>query len=509
MLKFRYTLLIALSFFALSVASDSAPAFADEQTSFFEDFTGYSSPLNGNSEWSTSGAGWDVNDGAINVPATDPSGWQTALWQFSSVANFAEEGYFSFDFYADSSDNNESHTNFFHIYGITTGNMAKTNIRFGADSDSNEFKVYLSSSDSNPQSYAEDEWHTLKCYYWRNSETDKYDYIVQIDNNGWSDTATDSRAYSAINMNDFGIARYYQSSFKFDNIYVSDVVPEEAGGDPFEGGISYSGDYSYYLSYVSPSDPNFYNASFQGYDVVVKPDPDFSTLWYARFQNGYEEKTKITTKECDSDFQNCTAEILPNQTSFINSLADLSQIDLTGKSRANFNLDFNVVDDETRYYKIELWEGNLDNEAITLRHTIPLKITGDTDSTREDIDPVFPDGEIQQDLGFFGNLIRDLFLPDSDFISRNLDEINTIRLEKFVWYTQVKDELDSGVAVMASATETPPSININLYGSGNVDIFDTTAIDSYIPTFKSWMSAFLWVMFAIFLIKFTPNLLRS
>ena len=305
--------------------------FAD--VNFSEDFTGFSSPLNTNTFWTDSSSAWTLTGDSITVPSSVSTGWQTAVWNFTSDFNLAEEGYFSFRFFADSSNNVESNI-FFYIYGVNPSSMARTKIMFGADADSNRFKIYGSGNDTNPQSYSEDEWHTLKCSYWHNTDTGKYDYKISIDDGAWSDTFTDNRSYSATNMNNFGIARYYPSDFKFDDFYISDVAPDDSDSDALAMGDRYSSDLNYFLSYVSPKEYDEEEALSSGfYSVTVKPDPDFSSLWYAGFESGLNEVTKIQTNKCDSNFQNCTAEILPNQTSFLNSLEDLKPngIDISQK----------------------------------------------------------------------------------------------------------------------------------------------------------------------------------
>jgi hypothetical protein len=257
--------------------------------------------------------------------------------------------------------------------------------------------------------------------------------------------------------------------------------------------IEYGGTSNHYLEYYSPKPSTGYLSEDESYiDITVYPDSAFSTYFYAEY-NPDDEQNYIVIDTCDSDWDNCTWT--------------MTEIDdyITAQSDNHLVIPFNVVDDVSGYYKVTL--RNYDNSQ---RSTIPIKITGDLDSTYTSITPYIADSsETSEDLGVFGNLVRKLFIPDSDYFTEKINEVNVLRLEKFAFYYTVKNGLTSSINSVDSSTMTPTISSISIYGSTPVEFFDPTLISSQIEGLRIVLAGAIWLAFFFWLFFVVSTILKS
>ena len=315
---------------------------------------------------------------------------------------------------------------------------------------------------------------------------------------------------TASNVNTYRMNPNSEADIKADytgggGAYYKDYTPANliGGGsstdDPLQHLVGYVNDADYSIHLMRPVVGSLPN---QNINLTVNPDPDFSTVWAVRFPPDLIDDTFITVRQCldDSfDIEDCT---------IIHALESVADLGASGDSSVvSFELEFPVIDAETEYYLIQEWK-TVDDVDVEVVATAPLILTGDVgDSFPYDMD--YYDYDNVPDYGFFGNLLRDLFLPNSNYFVNKINALNSIRVEKFSWYYDIKDEFSAGLSSLDSASSDPPDLTISFYDSPDILIFDTTYIDPYISTIKTWISAFLWLVLCLFLFKKTSTILKS
>lgn len=283
--------------------------------------------------------------------------------------------------------------------------------------------------------------------------------------------------------------------------------------DPFYQGVS-SNTSTSYLNYVAPKISANYQHEFSFVSLTLPSATEFSTKWFARFQSTNWDKSFIRFNKCGSYFSDCIAWTPPNYTTDNVLLKDLlpfgaEEYDTT----RDFQINFPVVDGVTEFYKIELLEYNkADDGTISWEHVhyIPLKIIGDDTSEALNVGDISDYiGTELADYGFYGNILRDLFVPSASFITANVGTISNLRHEKFQSFFQMKDTFDAGLAKMVDST-TKPNIQLSgLYGMSSTNIINVDPIDPYMSQFKFWVASLMWVGVGVFLIRRVSGVINS
>lgn len=118
------------------------------------------------------------------------------------------------------------------------------------------------------------------------------------------------------------------------------------------------------------------------------------------------------------------------------------------------------------------------------------------------------EGGFVQDLGFWGNLFRSMFVPTSQFLNTKTTEIKDSFSAKFPALASMQASVSTGVNTLSSAGTTYTSPTMNLYGANNMKILDTTVLTPYIAQIKSWAGMFMWFFTAVFCFKAIRNLIH-
>jgi hypothetical protein len=433
------------------------------------------------------------------------SDYSTSARQFYFPMDYTlnESGYFTFDFYSNNQINS-NHTSIVNNFGVSAGINAPLNSHTFATTmtDNEDILTYVVSGvyyyDEENNSFSSETWHNVGVDFWCDESDSKFTYNIYIDDVLKAENVkAQSGSCPGVSLDDFYFRTYY-GNYRFDNIEIYDTMPSSSStDDPLNNFVGYVNDSDYSIHLMRPSMGSLPNENVV---MSVNPDPDFSTVWAVRFPSDKIDKTFITVRQClDDAFEIDDCSIIYPITSVEDLGADGS------KNVISFQLDFPVVLSETEYYLIQEWK-ELEDTSVEVVATAPLILTGVVDSTIPfDMDYY----NETPDYGFFGNLLRDFFLPDSNFFVNNFNELNSLRQEKFSWYFTVKDEFSNGVAVLEDSSSDPPNLTLSLYDSAEIPIFNTTYIDSYMPTIRLWISAFLWLMFSIFIIRQASTILKS
>ena len=102
--------------------------------------------------------------------------------------------------------------------------------------------------------------------------------------------------------------------------------------------------------------------------------------------------------------------------------------------------------------------------------------------------------------------VKKLFVPRENFMDSWKEEINT----KFGFIEEVKTCVES-FKLIAYETDEPPVITVNLgekYG-GTMTVLDTASIHKYMPTVRTYISAWLWLHFIWLLFKQLPAIISG
>ena len=159
----------------------------------------------------------------------------------------------------------------------------------------------------------------------------------------------------------------------------------------------------------------------------------------------------------------------------------------------------NISDGSTRYFRIYLYDGDGSGIKYLLNFTIKgIEAPGSIDSIPPD----------EQDLGYWGNLARALFVPPSDAMGLELSDLqdNFQSRVPFSYFYQVKNNFidvststQSGYFINTTLAISSPNgiqnIPFQFMNTGdpvNRNIFDT---------FRPFISAGLWIAFAMYLLN--------
>lgn len=102
--------------------------------------------------------------------------------------------------------------------------------------------------------------------------------------------------------------------------------------------------------------------------------------------------------------------------------------------------------------------------------------------------------------------VKKLFIPRENFMDAWKEEIGT----KFRFIEEVKTCVES-FKLIAYETDEPPVITVSLpekYG-GTMTVLDTTPIHKYMPTVRTYISAWLWLHFIWLLFKQVPSIISG
>ena len=225
----------------------------------------------------------------------------------------------------------------------------------------------------------------------------------------------------------------------------------------------------------------------------VQPSADFQIKVRYNVVEEAKEQTRFVAKLCDNmDLSNC--EIVATNT--ISEIeADLEGTDLVGYVIFTVPVELDtwsvvsisLADDPSQTYIV--------GTAFALKGVDDPSLpsaTGATDSATG----------LQQDLGWFGNNMRYLFVPTSDFLSSKTTEFDTLRTEKFPAWGQITDSISGLETALASGGTTAPTLpTMSLYGANNMQMINTAPLDDYIVQIRGFISVFLWFFCAIFSIR--------
>jgi len=89
----------------------------------------------------------------------------------------------------------------------------------------------------------------------------------------------------------------------------------------------------------------------------------------------------------------------------------------------------------------------------------------------------------------------------SEFLTYNFELIQYNIGLTFPVYEELKTTLENGNDTLVDGQNPLDVPTLALYGSGDIPIIDTNAIDDYIPQIKTWVSVFLWFYAGIFIFK--------
>jgi len=175
---------------------------------------------------------------------------------------------------------------------------------------------------------------------------------------------------------------------------------------------------------------------------------------------------------------------------------------ISGTTNANdpyhtglINTTVETILDQTDYYEAVLYDG-LDPFI-----TIEFSLTGSYDISSQAPAIEGPD------LGFWGNLLRNLFVPDSSFIATTISDLTDATNAKFGTIIEARDYL------FAALSDPDPSEfewpELSVFGSTPTPIFTTTDdIDDAFSTIRTWVGYLLWLFFIIYLIKDIPKIFK-
>jgi len=168
---------------------------------------------------------------------------------------------------------------------------------------------------------------------------------------------------------------------------------------------------------------------------------------------------------------------------------------------------FEITEDLTTvgfyYYTLDIVDNTL--STVEYNQKIKLEIVDGVGSDAGDVQqPVLPD---KKDLGYFGNLVRDIFVPSYGYVPAMTGMLKDDFAEKFASVITVKDSFISSFQNIGT-TSLDNLPHITIYGA-NVAPFDLQFIDPYIAQFKLYMSAGMYLVCAIFLIRKTATIFKS
>ena len=119
-------------------------------------------------------------------------------------------------------------------------------------------------------------------------------------------------------------------------------------------------------------------------------------------------------------------------------------------------------------------------------------------------------GQVQSDLGFWGNTFRDIFVPSPDYLNSSFSEIQN-QMENtapFSYYYLLKDKF---LNIGAGSTNTVLDLDIK-YGSKDMSLPFIDFSDSRLTTFFSNLRTFLsyafYIFFAIYLYERVLNIFK-
>lgn len=101
-----------------------------------------------------------------------------------------------------------------------------------------------------------------------------------------------------------------------------------------------------------------------------------------------------------------------------------------------------------------------------------------------------------------------LFIPSDNFLETQITQISAARDKKLSFYVDIKNSFDMHITSMSTATAPPSIPKLSLYGS-NVDVIDVSMLDPHISTLRGFISAFIWIFLAVFIIKKVSNVIRT
>jgi hypothetical protein len=200
------------------------------------------------------------------------------------------------------------------------------------------------------------------------------------------------------------------------------------------------------------------------------------------------ENVLFKMRSCDSAYSNCT-DVLNNSLTFFDE-------NKTGFFETEF--DFSTVGNY--YFTLEL----IDSELMTVYFSQKIKIESTSDTGVGVQTPFLPD---KKDLGFLGNQIRDLFVPSYGYVPAMISMFKEDFSEKFVSIIIIKDSFISSFSNIGT-TSLDNLPHITIYGA-NVAPLDLQFIDPYISQFRLFMSAGMYLVCAIFLIRKTATIFKS
>ncbi len=249
---------------------------------------------------------------------------------------------------------------------------------------------------------------------------------------------------------------------------------------------------SFSLSVVSPQ-------LNQNYRADVQPSATFKVLLHYNIPVDKFSSTQFALKQCDSFDENSNCVI--THTGTISEIrAGLVADD---NSKNSIFVEVPVVLDQYTILFAEL--GDISSQKIIL--ATPFVLHGVANSSLPSSNSATLSNGQVQDLGFWGNLFRDLFVPTPEFMTMQTNLLYSEFSNKFPALASLQLAVNSGVNSLFGAPTTFISPTISMFGAENMQVIKIATLDPYMGQFKSWISIFLWFYCAVFCIKFIRNLL--
>lgn len=99
-----------------------------------------------------------------------------------------------------------------------------------------------------------------------------------------------------------------------------------------------------------------------------------------------------------------------------------------------------------------------------------------------------------------GDYIANLIVPNSDYLGNQITIIKNNFQNKFSSFFALKDIFSTSISGLSSSQTVPTFSSFSMYGA-SVNIINFDLIDPYMPTIRNYITAFLYLVLFIFLIK--------
>jgi hypothetical protein len=202
------------------------------------------------------------------------------------------------------------------------------------------------------------------------------------------------------------------------------------------------------------------------------------------------ENTSIILRQCESDYSsNCTV-LLNNSLDFFDELK-------TGFFETT--LDFSITG--FKYFDLDLL--NETSSTVEFNQKSKISIVAEENSTSITQPAQLPD---KKDLGYFGNIARDLFIPSYGFVPTQILFLKNDFYSAFPIFEQIDSVINSNQ--LADNTAQPQAITLSLFGSTPTNVFNFSIFGDSILQMRFWIGMFFWFYCLVFCIKAVRNLIH-